>query len=169
MTTTPLPGWPLVLQAYTRAPWDPQRVCQAVDQTARPLIGQRLCTVNAFDAAAMRLTRCYSSDPASYPTGGSKDKSGTAWGRHVLLERRVYVGEGTQAIRAAFDDHDRIAQLGLNSVINVPLVLGERCLGTFNLLMAAATVHADQVECAQTLGLLLLPALLSDATANQLD
>jgi GAF domain-containing protein len=131
----------------------------AIDAYAKPVLAQALCTVNRFDAATMEVVRLYSSDPLSYPPGGRKAKRGTAWGQQVLIEKRIYVGEGEDAIRAAFDDHATILKLGLKSVINVPVVYREECLGTLNLLMTTASITPGQVDFASLLGLLALPAL----------
>lgn len=146
--------------ASAAAPFDAQALCAAVDACVRPLLQQTLCTVNRLDAAQLRLTRVYSSNPAAYPPGGSKDKRGTSWGQQVLVERRVFVGEGGEAIRASFDDHEAIARLSLRSVINVPVVFEQQCLGTLNLLMQAAVVPPGHVRVAQLAGMLLLPVFL---------
>lgn len=148
-----------VVRASGAAPFDPVALCAAVDAFARPVLRQTLCTVNRLDRRELRLTRVYSSNPTAYPPGGSKDKRGLPWGQHVLVERRVFVGEGTDAIRASFDDHEAIARLGLRSVVNVPVVFGQQCLGTLNLLMQSASVTAQQVAFARVAALLLLPAL----------
>jgi GAF domain-containing protein len=163
MSATPAPllppGFEAVERASAAAPFDAVRLCEAIDAFARPVLQQALCTVNRLDAQALRLTRLYSSNPVAYPPGGSKDKRGTPWGQHVLLERQVFVGEGAEAIRAFFDDHEAIARLQLRSVINVPVVFGQQCLGTLNLLMRSERVPPAQVKFARLLGLLLLPAL----------
>ena len=65
----------------------------ALDAHAHATLGHTLCTINRHDAERMRVVRLYSSNAAAYPPGGSKDKRGTAWGRHVLLERQVFIGE----------------------------------------------------------------------------
>jgi len=148
--------------ACAQAPFSPSRLCRAVDDFAQPVMRHSLCTVNRFDAYTMRLTRLYSSNPDAYPAGGTKDKRGTEWGRHVLLARQAFVGEGADAIRAAFDDHAAIARLRLQSVLNIPVVFEERCLGTLNLLMEAPTVSLAQVDFAQLAGLLLLPVFFGE-------
>jgi len=121
----------------------------AVDALAHAALGHALCTVNRYDAAGMRVVRVYSSNPAAYPPGGSKEKRGTSWGRHVLLEKRIFIGEGVGAIAQAFDDHAAIAALGLRSVINVPVVWQGICLGTVNFLMTAERVAPAQVGAAR--------------------
>lgn len=140
---------------------DPVALFAAVDACARPVLGHTLCTVNRLDIEHLALVRLYSSDPQSYPPGGGKDKRGTDWGRHVLLERRVFVGEGIEAIRQSFDDHRAIEALGLKSVINVPLVARGVCLGTMNFLMPAADVGADKIAFARLSGLLALPGMMA--------
>ncbi len=140
---------------------DPVALFGAIDRYLRPLLGHTLCTVNRYDAQRIAVVRLYSSDPKSYPPGGSKDKAGMPWGRHVLLERRVYVGEGETAIRESFDDHAAIVALGLKSVINVPVVAGDVCLGTLNLLMPVERVTPAMVGSARLGGLLAVPGFLA--------
>lgn len=160
-TAVPMPSdVDALLRASSAAPFDAGALCAAVDALAQPVLQQTLCTVNRLDAQQLRLTRLYSSNPAAYPPGGTKEKRGTPWGRQVLIERRVFVGEGTDAIRASFDDHEAIARLALRSVVNVPIVFEQRCLGTLNLLMQAASVAPAQVQFARLASVLLLPALL---------
>jgi len=139
---------------------DPVALFGAIDAYLRPLLGHTLCTVNRFDAERIAVVRLYSSDPVAYPPGGSKDKAGMPWGRQVLLERRVYVGEGEAAIRQSFDDHAAIASLGLKSVINVPVVMGDACLGTLNLLMPAERVTPAMVASARLGALLAVPGFM---------
>ncbi|MCY1365658.1 hypothetical protein D9M69_525170 [compost metagenome] len=146
-----------IVQAYATA--DPAAAFQAIDAYAHASLAHTLCTINRYDAGAERVVRLYSSNPEAYPPGGSKDKAGTAWGRHVLQERRVFVGEGEDAIRAFFDDHGAIRELGLRSVINVPVEYGGACLGTVNFLMPRAAVSDADVQTARLAGLLALPAL----------
>jgi GAF domain-containing protein len=143
---------------------DPVALFAAIDAYARPVLRQALCTVNRFDAQRIAVVRLYSSDPVAYPPGGSKQKAGTPWGQHVLLDRQVYVGEGEAAIREFFDDHATIVALGLKSVINVPVVANDVCLGTLNLLMSTERVDSGQVAFARLAGLLAVPGFLALAT-----
>lgn len=137
----------VVTQALANA--NAHAVFAAIDQWSQPVLQQALCTVNRFDAENMAVVRLYSSDPVSYPPGGSKQKRGMPWGVHVLLNRQVYVGEGEDAIRASFDDHTAILGLGLKSVINVPVVVGDVCLGTVNFLMREARIQDAHVSFAR--------------------
>ncbi|MNG32709.1 hypothetical protein D3C84_1187880 [compost metagenome] len=78
----------------------------------------------------------------------------------------MFVGEGEAAIREFFNDHDAIRELGLQSVINVPVVYDDVCLGTVNFLMPRPKVSDADVDNARLAGLLALPALLAERQAN---
>ncbi len=133
----------------------------AVDACAYPVLRHSQCTINRFDAAKMELTRIYSSNMKKYPVGGTKLKSDKGWGRHVLLEKRLFIGEGVAAIKKSFDDYELIIDLGLRSVINIPLVSQNCCLGTLNFLSKDECVTRKQIVFAQWLGLLTIPGLLA--------
>ncbi|WP_439595375.1 GAF domain-containing protein [Falsiroseomonas sp.] len=135
----------------------PLALLRAADVVGRQAMGHRLCTAMRFDAAAMTVRRLYSSDAGSYPVGGAKPKRDTAWGRHVLLERRVFVGEGAAAITEFFDDHALILGLGLRSIVNVPILHGDACLGTVNFLWAEERVRPEWRALAELLGLVVAP------------
>lgn len=139
----------------------PEALFAAVDHCIRPVLNQTLCTVNRYNPQTESLTRLYSSDPHSYPVGGSKKKAGTSWGRHVLHEQQLFIGEGEDAIREFFDDHTTIRALGLRSVINVPVISRGVCLGTFNLLMTTARIETPSVQWARVAGLMATPGFLS--------
>lgn len=137
-----------------------QQLCHGIDQIAMALLERKLLTINIFHAQHMELERLYSSNPQAYPPGGRKQKKGTSWGQHVLIEQKLFVGEGTDAIRQFFDDHETIARLGLQSVINVPISNDTLCLGTLNILMTLPCVTPEHIEAAQHLGALLRSGLI---------
>lgn len=140
---------------------DVQQLCHGVDQIAMALLNRQLLTINIFHPQDMELERLYSSNPEAYPSGGRKQKRGTAWGQHVLIEQKIFVGEGSQAIQQSFDDHETIKRLGLQSIINIPISSDARCLGTLNILMTLPRVKPDHIETAQYLGALLRPGFIA--------
>jgi hypothetical protein len=140
---------------------DVQQLCHGVDQIAMALLDRQLLTINIFHPQHMELERLYSSNPEAYPSGGRKQKRGTAWGQHVLIEQKIFVGEGSQAIQQSFDDHETIKRLGLQSIINIPISSDARCLGTLNILMTLPRVKPDHIETAKYLGALLRPGFIA--------
>ena len=147
------------LGALTRALRDaerPPRIFRAVEALTGAAIGHRLFTIMRYDADRAEVERVHTSQPAAYPIGGRKAKKDTAWSEHVLREMKVFRANDAAGIRAAFDDHATIASLGLGAVLNIPLVLAGRCLGTMNLLHAAGW-YTEQDEVT---GLLLSSFLL---------
>lgn len=106
----------------------------AAETATMALVGHRMFTINMFDAANMEVARLYSNDHTAYPIGGRKQKRDTAWGRHVLLEGKPYIGYDAEDIRQNFHDHELILGLGLESVINIPIRRLGTTVGTMNLL-----------------------------------
>lgn len=123
---------------------DPKDVCRAAEVATSTLIGHALFTVMAFDPERVEVQRFYTSDPENYPAGGRKKKRDTEWGRHVLLDGKVYIGSNEQDIRSSFDDHEVIIGLGLCSVINIPIKRMGTIIGTMNLL--DTTAHYDDAD-----------------------
>ena len=139
----------------------PGPLLRALEAVAAATIAPSLFTVMLFDEPRMEVERLHSSNPAAYPPGGRKSKRETPWGEHVLAQRRVFVGEGEAAIRKSFDDHALILDLGLRSVVNVPVTFDGRCLGTLNFLWSGPKVSEADVAAARLLGLVAAPALRS--------
>lgn len=130
-------------------------------------LGQGMLTVNV-DATTpqdppgeIRLRRLWSSEPAAYPLGGGKTKTRTQWTRQLLEQGLVFVGEGDAALAEVFDDHARIASLGLHAVVNVPLLREGRCVATFNVLGVGPRWQPGQVAAIRLLALLATPHVLS--------
>jgi len=140
----------------------PPRIFRVMETLAADVIGHRLFTIMRFDPKGDEVERVYTSLPATYPVGGRKAKKDTAWSDHVLRDMKVFRGNTPDDIRAAFDDHATIASLGLGSVLNIPLVLAGRCLGTMNLLHEAGWYTEQDEATGLLLGAFLLPVLCDE-------
>lgn len=136
----------------------PQSTLAMIDRLGMTLPGHCLFSVNAFRAQTMEVERLYSSNLQAYPVGGRKQKKATAWGQQVLLDRQMFVGEGDAAIRSAFDDHQLMHSLGVHSIINVPVVWRDTCLGVLNFACPMTHIEAPQIAAARWFGLLAVPA-----------
>jgi len=150
---------PSLIEAFEQAAREggPLPRIRAADRLGRELGGQQLLTAMVFNREAMTVQRLYSSRPDEYPVGGHKPKRDTPWGRQVLLEARRFEGEGDEAIREHFTDHEVIRGLGLRSIVNIPIVLGGGCVGTLNLLWPEPVLTPERIELARLLGLLATP------------
>ncbi len=139
----------------------------AVNEASVLILGKGLLTVNVdaaepgTPAGEIRLRRIWSSDPAAYPVGGGKTKTRTPWTRHLIEEAQVFVGEGDEVLATVFDDHARIAALGLHAIVNVPIVENGRCVATFNLLGSRSTWASREVLAIRMLALLASPHVLA--------
>jgi hypothetical protein len=111
---------------------------RSAEQFRQAVLGNGLMTVNwvhSVSAERIKLQRIWSSMPQEYPVGGTKVKVMTDWTRQLLLRSETFVGEGTAALEAVFDDVRLIVSMGLRAVVNVPLVRQDgSCFATFNVL-----------------------------------
>jgi len=138
----------------------PAALFEAIHQIAARRIGAGLVTAMRHDEAASTVERIYSSNPQAYPVGGRKVKQESDWSRHVLVEHRVLVSAGDDAIRKHYNDHAIIFGLGLHSCVNVPLVSAGKCIGTLNVLRPQAKWSDEQVALARALGMAALAGAL---------
>lgn len=80
----------------------------------------------------IRLQRLYSSAGSDFPVQGRKRKTLTPWTETLFVRGEVFVAEGSAALEQTFDDYAQMRPLGLNAVVNVPLLRGRVCYATFN-------------------------------------
>ena len=133
---------------------------EAIAKVAALRVNARLVTAMRHDEAASTVERIYSSNPRAYPVGGRKLKQDSDWSRHVLVEHRVLVSAGDDAIRKHYNDHAIIFGLGLHSCVNVPLVSAGKCIGTLNVLAARPNWSDEEVATVRALGLAALAGVL---------
>jgi GAF domain-containing protein len=138
----------------------PAALFGAIAQVAARRADAGLVTAMRHDEAESTVERIYSSNAASYPSGGRKPKRENGWGRSVLLEHRVLVTGGDDEMRETFPDHAIIFGLGLHSCINVPLVNAGKCIGTLNVLAARANWSDGEIAIVRALGLAALAGVL---------
>lgn len=138
----------------------PPRIFRALDELSGEAIGHRLFTIMRFDPAQSEVERLYSNMPDVYRVGGRKKKKDTAWSDHILRDKKVYRANNAAGIRAAFDDSTTILGLGLESVLNIPVVFEGRCVGTMNLLHEAGWYQPSDEATGTLLGSFLIPVLI---------
>ena len=138
-------------------------VASAVSAVAQDLVGWRMCGVSRFFPDIMGLQRIHTSHPAEYPVGGRKSKRGLDWADQVLLRCEPFIGVDMDAMRSAFDDHEKLFAMGMRSIINTPIVFEGRCLGTFNLTHEEGWYRPGDEKITTALAYLLVPGLLAIA------
>ena len=131
----------------------PRNVFDALCALARNTIGARLFTLMTFDAATREARRIYSNMPDAYPEQGTKPVNQTRWTAHVLDGHHTFVANDIDGIAEVFGDHELIAALGCEAVMNVPVVIGGEVLGTINCLDRAGHYTPDRVAAAEALRL----------------
>jgi GAF domain-containing protein len=137
----------------------PLTIYRAVEALSGEVIGHRLFTIMRLVCGGAQVERLYTSNPAVYPVGGRKQKAETTWADHVLRDMRVFRVAASEDIVAAFDDHSTILGLGIGSILNVPIVFGQHCLGTMNLCHEAGWYRQDDEDIARLLAAFLIPPL----------
>lgn len=137
---------------------------QTIERVRQELLGDGLLTVNhvqrpehADAADLIDLQRIWSSRPAEYPVAGRKRKGLTPWTRQLLLSGEIFIGEGSAALRQVFDDSPLILSMGLQSVMNVPLLRADACFATFNVLGTRPQWTALEKQQIELLAALALP------------
>ena len=80
----------------------------------------------------LRLRRFYSSAAARWPVNGVKRKTLTPWTETLFVRGQPFVAEGADALARAFDDYEQMKPLGIDTVVNVPLLRDNLCYATFN-------------------------------------
>ena len=137
----------------------PQATYRAVDSALAVTPGFKLFTILVCHNAKQLVQRVYTSNPASYPVGGTKPLSVSAWGNRVLEHGAVYIGRNREDIKNAFFDYELIWSLGCESVINVPIRWRGETLGTFNLLHEANYYFEEHEEAVRIMAQLAIPAV----------
>lgn len=93
-----------------------------------------LMTFLAYDEETQVCERIYSTNPQTYPLGWRGQLGNTGWGDAVLRDGSVWHGENAAAIRAAFNDADRILASGFRSCLCIPARLNGKTLGAASFL-----------------------------------
>ncbi len=130
----------------------PEDIFDAVAAVARERIGFGLLTMLMLTPDGDEVQRIYTTDGVNYPVSGRERLGTTAWGQHVLVEQRPYLGADRADLAWAFPgDFDLIVSLGLGATMNVPIVALGRTLGSLNILDTDGRYGDPHLEAAATL------------------
>jgi hypothetical protein len=140
---------------------------KALEELAQGVVGHKLFTVMTVDMAAGLARRAYSNHPADYPVSGTKPIPHNHWFDVIHRDRRTFVANSIEEIAQVFPDHELIASLGCESVLNLPVLLEGELVATINLLAVAGYYTTERV--AKTEAVLAVPARLCCALALRFD
>jgi hypothetical protein len=122
------------------------------------VVPHRLYTVTWILPDGLQVERIHSSDPVAYPLGGRKPVGTDAWSVQVIEQRQCFLANEPAGFEPYFADHAFIVSLGLGAVINVPVVEGDRVLGTLNFLDRAGTYEPWMLDRCLELAASAVPA-----------
>ncbi len=129
----------------------PEQVFAALQWLVQAEVGAMIFSCSTFDLAAGKSRRVHTNMPDIYPVSGLKDITANAWTRVVLEERKTFVANSLAEICGVFPDHELIGSLGCGSVINMPVFLAGRFMGTVNVLHEPGYYRAERVARLQEL------------------
>lgn len=118
----------------------------ALQALVQATVGARLFTYMTVDMEAEVARRAYTSDPANYPTSGTKPIRYDSWFDIVHKQRQYFVANTIADIAKVFPDYELIDSLGCQSVVNMPVVLGGELVGTVNMLDVEGYYTPERVQ-----------------------
>lgn len=143
--------------AAAAVPGGREGLYRGIDEALGELVGHKLFTILYTSPDAQQVIRLYSNQPGAYPVSGAKKMGPTPWGDLVIKRGQPYIGNTADDIKWAFFDHELIASLGCDSVLNIPVVIEGQTLGTLNLLHQAGWYEDRHVAIATPFAYLLAP------------
>ena len=131
----------------------PDAAFEALAQLAYDVLELKQFTVMAVDQKRGVAARIFSDDPIPYPVGGEKPILENIWTETVLGRQEAFVGNTIEDLAAVFPDWEKIQSLGLESCLNLPIIINGEVMGTLNCLNVAGHFTADRIEAANQLKL----------------
>lgn len=137
----------------------------ALQALVQETVGAKLFTVMEVDMAAGVARRAYTSDPVNYPGSGTKPVIHDAWFDLVQKQRQYFVANTIEDIAKVLFDHELIKALGCQSIVNMPVIIGDAFVGTVNMLDVAGHFTPERVQMIRTL--ISVPAKLAVLVAGR--
>lgn len=148
-----MPDYSRFTSALAAAEKQPDAAFDAMWAFTREAVGVKLFTIMTFDSETGMAQRIYTNMPDAYPVSGTKPANRTHWSVEVMENKRTFVANDIEGIRAVFYDHELIQSLGCESVINVPVIVEGDVIGTINCLHEAGFYTDERVKAAEALKL----------------
>ena len=143
-----------------------QAVFRALAQLAYEHLDLKQFTVMTVDQERGVAARIFSDDPEPYPVGGEKPILDTIWTETVLVRQETFVGNTIEELAEVFPDWEKIQSLGLESCLNLPIIVDGKVMGTLNCLNVAGHFTPQRIAAANNLKLPGAAAFLLAAQAS---
>lgn len=114
-------------------------------------VGAVIYSCSTFDLASGKSRRIQTNLPDIYPVSGLKDIVPNTWTAQVLGARKAFVANTLDEIALVFPDHPIIKSLGCGAVVNMPIFLAGRFMGTVNVLHEAGYYTESRVAALRAL------------------
>ncbi len=126
---------------------------KALAQLAYDILDLKQFTVMSVDQKRGVAARIFSDDPVPYPVGGEKPILKTIWTETVLGRQETFVGNTIEDLAEVFPDWEKIQSLGLESCLNLPIIIDGDVVGTLNCLNVADHFTPERISAANQLKL----------------
>jgi hypothetical protein len=117
----------------------------ALETIVQERIGAVIYSASVFDTTRGVSRRVHTNMPEAYPVSGLKQIVPNRWTAIVIDRHETFVANTIEEIAEVFPDADLIASLGCGSVVNLPVCLSGRLLGTLNVLHRTGYFDAQRV------------------------
>ncbi len=141
---------------------DRGRIYTSVERVAAETCGWVLLTTLKYNEAEQVVERVHSSDEKAYPLGGKKPLNKITTSHRAMDRGEVFLAVDRAAVKQAFFDHELIFSLGISAILNAPIRLGGRRLGTLNFCGVEGTYGPKEIAAAKILAGLLVPSIMQE-------
>lgn len=118
-----------------------------------------LVTVTYRDTTDGSFLRLFSSMPDAYEAQGRKPANETDWSQHVITDQKTFVANDYEGMARVMYDHEKIRSLGLESILNIPIVVSGDVVGTLNCLGPDGHMSGDIIAGCEAMRLAVAVAL----------
>ena len=130
-----------------------------VERLCAQSIPFRMLTILQYQEVDGVVVRVHSSDPATYPIGGRKLLADFPTNHAAMADGDVFLAATKDDVRRAYADHAALFALGIESILNVPVWVDGRRLGTLNLCGAEGSFGPAEVARAREAAEMLVGVL----------
>lgn len=123
-----------------------QEIFAAYEDLLLQEVGAIIFSCSTFNPKTRQAERIYTNMPDTYPVSGLKDVVPNRWTKIVLDDGDTFVANETGGFSDVFPDHPLITSLGCGAVVNMPVIVSGRFMGTVNILHETGFYTPERVK-----------------------